>query len=623
MNFSQTLVGLSASVAYHFRAVASNSLGVAFGSNQTFTTPLFSLFTNLTGVGDGSAAWADYDRDGRLDAMLTGWATNGVRISQIWRGTSNGFSNINAALPGLDQSILAWGDYDNDGWLDLYLSGSTNGALNEAICGLWRNTGSGLSNVNLVLPAVAGGSFAWADFDNDGRLDILLTGVDQGIRRAEIWRNTGTGFTNANLDFPGLFESDGTAADYDNDGRLDLLLIGRRSSTNDTLLELNYSAEGILLFANVTNAFSKVFRGKTAWADYDNDGRLDFLLIGQTDAASSRRAELWRNTTNGFVKVSTTLPGLSGEIAWGDYANDGRPDLLLAGDDSNSVVRCEIWRNTGSGFTNINAGLPPLVGGIAWGDYDNDGRLDVLIAGSTNGGNGGAATHIWKNNTPVTNTLPTTPIGLAVTGSGSIATLSWDPSSDAQTPAPGLSYNVRIGTTPGGSDVLSPMSLPNGTRLLPQLGNAQAKTFLKFVYVLGTAYYWSVQAIDTAFAGSPFSAESSFKVLSSQFAVVQAQVTNQQSGDLNGDGLVSQSELDTVLANYFPTSPWLYLTNVAGLGGTDVTFALTNSLAGAFSVESTTNFVDWLFLGPATLRYLFTDTNAPIVPERYYRLRWP
>jgi hypothetical protein len=186
-----------------------------------------------------------------------------------------------------------------------------------------------------------------------------------------------------------------------------------------------------------------------------------------------------------------------------------------------------------------------------------------------------------------------------------------------------LSYNVRIGTTPGGSDVLSPMSLPNGTRLLPQLGNAQAKTFLKFGYVPGTAYYWSVQAIDTAFAGSPFSAESSFKVLSSQFAVVQAQVTNQLSGDLNGDGLVSQSELDTVLANYFPTSPWLYMTNVAGLGETNVIFALTNAFAGAFSVEYTTNLVDWLFLGPASPRYLFNDTNAPIVPQRYYRLRWP
>jgi hypothetical protein len=65
------------------------------------------------------------------------------------------------------------------------------------------------------------------------------------------------------------------------------------------------------------------------------------------------------------------------------------------------------------------------------------------------------------------------------------------------------------------------------------------------------------------------------------------------------------------------------MTNVAGLGGTNVTFAVTNSLTGAFTVEYTTNLTDWFPLGPATPRYLFTDTNAPANPRRYYRLRYP
>ncbi len=95
------------------------------------------------------------------------------------------------------------------------------------------------------------------------------------------------------------------------------------------------------------------------------------------------------------------------------------------------------------------------------------------------------------------------------------------------------------------------------------------------------------------------------------------------SGDLDFNGLVSQAELNSVLSNYWPSSPWLYMTNVAGLGGTNVTFALSNSTAGAFSVQYTTNFTNWQFLGPAIPRYLFTDTNAPALPQRYYRLRWP
>ncbi|MDB6026660.1 MAG: hypothetical protein JWM68_2883 [Verrucomicrobiales bacterium] len=92
-------------------------------------------------------------------------------------------------------------------------------------------------------------------------------------------------------------------------------------------------------------------------------------------------------------------------------------------------------------------------------------------------------------------------------------------------------------------------------------------------------------------------------------------------GDQNGDGIVSQSELDAVYANYAPNSPWLYMTNVAGLGGTNVTFSLPNSALGAFSVEYSTNLTDWLQLGSATPRYGFEDTNAPAIPQRFYRLR--
>jgi hypothetical protein len=94
-------------------------------------------------------------------------------------------------------------------------------------------------------------------------------------------------------------------------------------------------------------------------------------------------------------------------------------------------------------------------------------------------------------------------------------------------------------------------------------------------------------------------------------------------GDINGDGIVSQPELDAVYASYVTNSPWLRMTNVAGLGGTNVTFNLPNSIAGGYSVQYSTNLVNWIYLGPATPRYLFTDTNAPSLPQRYYRLTYP
>ena len=93
------------------------------------------------------------------------------------------------------------------------------------------------------------------------------------------------------------------------------------------------------------------------------------------------------------------------------------------------------------------------------------------------------------------------------------------------------------------------------------------------------------------------------------------------AGDLDGDGNVSQSELDAVYANYATNSPWLYMTNVAGLGGTNVTFSLSNSVLGAYTIEYSTNLTDWESLGLATPQYRFVDTNAPVTPQRFYRLR--
>jgi hypothetical protein len=94
------------------------------------------------------------------------------------------------------------------------------------------------------------------------------------------------------------------------------------------------------------------------------------------------------------------------------------------------------------------------------------------------------------------------------------------------------------------------------------------------------------------------------------------------AGDIDGDGFVSQSDLNAVLSNYFGTNA-LYMTNVTGLGHSNVTFQLTNSLAGSFSVQVSTNLVNWQPIDSAIPVFEFTDTNAPGSPTRYYRLSWP
>src|SRR5205814_2340474 len=118
-------------------------------------------------------------------------------IAQVWRNTgvnTNGpfgvFANADFGLPGIDCSAVAWGDYDNDGFLDILLCGTTNHLPSGAITEIWRNTGNGFVNINAGLPGVSRGSVAWGDFDGDGRLDILLSGLDATSNKlTQVWRN--------------------------------------------------------------------------------------------------------------------------------------------------------------------------------------------------------------------------------------------------------------------------------------------------------------------------------------------------------------------------------------------------------------------------------------------------
>jgi hypothetical protein len=483
-------------------------------------------------------AWGDYDNDGRLDFLITGRS----KISQVWRNTGAGFSNVTASvapgLPGLFSSSVAWADYDNDGRLDFLITGTTNFFPDESPIyfqsQLWRNTGSGFSNVTASvapgLPGLSWGSVAWGDYDNDGWLDFLLTGGGG----SQLWRNTGSGFSNVTASVaPGL--------------------------------------------PGGTDSFA-------AWGDYDNDGRLDFLLTGYFGSAAS---QLWRNTGSGFSNVTASVaPGLPGvyrgSAVWGDYDNDGRLDFLLTGAVDGLSGISQVWRNTGGGFSNVTAsvtpGLPGSVSGssVAWGDYDNDGRLDFLL---TTWG------QLWRNNIPVPNAPPAAPTGLSSTLSGATVSLSWNPPADDRTPSTGLNYNLRIGTTPGASDVLAPMALTDGLRLLPALGNAQTGTNAVMNLPFGR-YYWSVQAVDTSFAGSPFAVEQQFTIGPRIFG------------------------------------PLL-------LGNGHFQFSFSNEASVIYAVLGTTNVslpvAQWTVLGPPVSLggglYRFTDTSASGQPQRFYRLR--
>jgi hypothetical protein len=556
---SAAVSNLTPGQTWHFRVVASNSLGVATGSDMALVTPF--LFTNLNAglpeMMEGQAFSGDYDNDGRLDILLTGWLKSGspadpnyVTSSLLYHNNGDGTFSLdaNAGLTGFYDASVAWGDYDNDGRLDILLAGSTYDS--SAISLVYHNDGGGVFtlNTNAVLQGVWRGSVAWGDYNNDGRLDILLTGGTDNqdtngnyIYVSQVYDNNGDGsFTlNTNVVLPGVAYGSVAWGDYDNDGWLDILLTGQTGvDTNDNPIVISqvYHNNGDGTFTLDTNAvLPGVYTSSVAWGDYDNDGRLDILLAGDTGTTNENGDEVYisqvyHNNGDGSFTLDTNadMPGVyNGCVAWGDYDNDGRLDILLTGitgmTDTNgdSIIISSVYHNDGNGVfsLNTNAGLPGVYGSAAWGDYENDGRLDILLAGGTAAqdqyGYEVEVSGVYRNLSPVTNTPPTAPTGLTASVSDHLVSLAWAAATDAQTPAAGLTYNLRIGSTPGGSDLLSPESdTANGFRLLAQMGNSQLGTNAIVNisrFPAGTTCYWSVQAVDSAWAGSPFAAEGSFE----------------------------------------------------------------------------------------------------------------
>jgi Tol biopolymer transport system component len=347
----------------------------------------------------GDIAWGDYDNDGDLDILLNG-EDNGY-LTEVWRNDGeDSFNRISTSFPGITGEA-AWGDYDNDGDLDLLLAGWTG---RQSIAEIWRNDGQDTFNpISAAFPGVTGPA-AWGDYDNDGDLDLILSGrQDQGDLITQIWRNDGLDAFTPTVALTGIATGDVAWGDYDYDGDLDLLLSGCADTNCDSRVTEIWRNHGRDSFSRAAATLPGLSWSNVAWGDYDNDQDLDILLNGMTQSPEGFNVsltQLWRNDgQDTFSPAAITLPGFSfGAAAWGDYDNDGDLDILLAGGE-NGDAATEIWRNdnqdTFSQFAIAATGLWED-GDVAWGDYDNDGDLDILLAGCIDECVG-YVTEVWRH----------------------------------------------------------------------------------------------------------------------------------------------------------------------------------------------------------------------------------
>ncbi len=478
--------------------------------------PFTDIQAGLPGVLNGGVSWGDYDNDGDLDLALVGAVSLTSGISRIFRNDGNNtFTDIAAPLAPAFLGTVEWSDYDADGDLDLAMTGLSQWTGTVRVTKVYRNDGGTFTDTNAATEGAFWAALAWGDCDNDGDPDLAVVGRAVAGAITRIYLNQGDGaFTELNPGLVNVYHGTVAWADYDNDGDLDLTVTGYANPAYVTRI---YRNDGNGVFTDSQIPLVGVEDPALAWGDYDNDGDLDLVLAG--DTSSSTVTKLYRNDggdTFSEVAAGFERVGDYPSLAWGDCDNDGDLDLALAGHSSSGLLISRIYRNDGGSFSDMGANLLGLGYGCSqkWGDYDADGDLDLLIAGQNP--SGGLVTTIYRNDGSAWNSLPSAPAGLSAQTTWNAATFCWSAAADAQTPFAGLSYNLRVGTAPGAGDVFCGMADPtSGRRTIAAIGNTQKRLSWTLKNLPAGTYHWTVQAVDTGLAGSPWAESATVQVVAS------------------------------------------------------------------------------------------------------------
>jgi enediyne biosynthesis protein E4 len=437
----------------------TQKLGVHFKQEASPSSKKYLLETMGSGV-----ALFDYDNDGRLDIFFA----NGARIddptpkgtipqkdgpkywNRLYHQKADGtFEDVTekAGVAGTGYSTgVAVGDYDNDGFDDLFVAGYGHSTL-------YHNNGDGTFTDVTASAGVAGSgwatSAAWVDYDNDGRLDLVVARYmewdfddiycghrEEGFRSychpdlfkpasVLLYHNDGNGkfsevTLKAGIGKPG--KGLGLAiADYDHDGHMDILL------ANDSIPEFLFHNKGDGTFEEVglvsglgLDGSGGTFAGMGVdFEDYNNDGWPDVII---TDLANQKYA-LYKNAGDGTFDYATLTTGLGAisllHSGWGvrfmDYDNDGWKDIFLVQSHVMDTIQTNephlryrespllLWNQTGNKFVDESAQSGEVfqqkwaARGMAIGDIDNDGKIDVVVTE-----NNGPA-WILRNQTPTHN----------------------------------------------------------------------------------------------------------------------------------------------------------------------------------------------------------------------------
>jgi len=319
---------------------ASGGEQVSLFKNTAGTVSAMSLGTGIAPCRSGCIAGGDYDGDGILDIAITGfYGVGGIDgILKIYRGSSGeSFSEVFSGSE-FQYSSLSWVDIDADGDLDLFVSGFV-APYYKTVC--VYNNDSGFVEEAVSLPGFQSGDIAFGDYNQDGWPDLAITGEtdDSPTVKSTVYKNLGYGEFEETV-FISTSVQNGSLAwfDYDGDGNLDLFISGYEKFASPEQRLYIYKNSGS---PNYNLEFSTwlpgVVNGKIICGDVNNNGYGDVFLVGQSTATVGAFFYEYNNGTGKF-ELGQSLPplGRGSLAAFADYDGDGDIDLFYCGQDTDT-----------------------------------------------------------------------------------------------------------------------------------------------------------------------------------------------------------------------------------------------------------------------------------------------
>ena len=517
---------------------------------EIIATPL--TLGDLPMAASGQQAWGDYNNDGFIDMVIV--SGQGNPFSALYKNNGNStFTEIPFDVTMLSLASAVFFDYDNDGNLDLLIAGSVDGTSTAAITELYKNSGAPDYSLILVDAAVLVGISAESgdnnthiievvDYNNDGWLDVFLSGnaggtwdVSQTSRVVALYKNNHGTFelqttpVGGTENFVSMNGGGIHCGDVNNDGYADMIVSGYVDGDVQTVTDLyiNDGNGGFTYFADSRTVFTGHTQGETFFTDVNNDGWQDIIEIGR-DVING-----WANFANLFInnknltftklaEVETGLIGGSAVVASGDINNDGNVDFAASGWGPNMTFFYNKGDSSFLPWAIVPDQARARAGCINFVDFNKDGNLDFTIFGYRDGGDGTPENPTWpdyllKNILGAginSNLAPSAPSNFKIVVNGGKLTLSWDKATDDHTPAAAIRYNIYVKSKTGGqtyyyfpSEISTGLLAASGVR---PLISATSITIDGFSI---EGYDFGVQAIDNANLGSVFTTYSNTSVV--------------------------------------------------------------------------------------------------------------